>query len=323
MMIRQPISGLLRFALGLASILLLIAIYTFFSHSRALAKRDAAGVRLDEVNAEIAKQEQALAGDPDETSQQRTRQSIDNLKNRVPELEEESRTAVDRAVPTWGSLYKDGLLRVTKPQGLRKDEYWLWEDATATFKRLAGGLLVGVILSVIVGILMGSFSTVEAFLTPPLSFLAKVPPTAMLAAFFVLVGTAFKMYVTMIAFGTLPTLAQTIYQSAKKDVPESAIHKAYTLGASHMELIWNVIYKQILPRVIDAIRLQVGPALVLLIAAEWMVAGEGFGYRLRLFYQRTDMTVVYLYTFLLGAVGLLADYILIWIRRWLCPWFGE
>ena len=83
------------------------------------------------------------------------------------------------------------------------------------------------------------------------------------------------------------------------------------------------MYKQILPRLIDAVRLQLGPAMVLLVAAEWMVAGEGFGYRLRLFYQRTDMTVVYLYLVLLGLGGLITDYALIWFRRWLCPWFGE
>ena len=84
-----------------------------------------------------------------------------------------------------------------------------------------------------------------------------------------------------------------------------------------------MIYKQILPRIIDAVRLQIGPAMVLLVAAEWMVAGEGFGYRLRLFYQRTDMTVVYLYLILLGVAGLSADYALTWLRRKLCPWFGE
>jgi NitT/TauT family transport system permease protein len=170
---------------------------------------------------------------------------------------------------------------------------------------------------------MGSYSPVGAFFEPPLAFLAKIPPTAMLAVFFVLVGTTLKMYVTMIAFGTLPTLAQSVYQSARKDVPESLVFKAYTLGASHAELIWNVIYKQILPRLIDAVRLQIGPALVLLVAAEWMVAGEGFGYRLRLFYQRTDMTVVYVYLILLGLAGLVVDYALIWFRRWLCPWYGD
>ena len=131
------------------------------------------------------------------------------------------------------------------------------------------------------------------------------------------------MYVAIIVFGRLPSLAQSISASVRKDVPEELIFKAYTLGASSMELIWNVIFKQVLPRILDAIRLQIGPAVVLLVAAEWMVAGEGVGYRLRLFYQRTDMTIVFVYVFLLGILGLIADYGLIWLRRKLCPWFGD
>ena len=78
-----------------------------------------------------------------------------------------------------------------------------------------------------------------------------------------------------------------------------------------------------LPRLLDAARLQIGPALVLLIAAEWMVAGEGIGYRLRMGYQRTDMTFVFVYVSILSITGLLVDYGLIWLRRKICPWFGE
>ncbi len=324
MMIRQPISKPLRGALGLASIVCLVLLYTVFSNSLADKKREEAATKLQDVHQALTSKRKALDhGIEDASERSRTMASIQRLTARAEELEEATRSAIDRSVPTWTALYQDGFLRVIKAQGLKKNEYWLWEDSQATLKRLAGGLLLGVLMSIVIGILMGSFSSIEAFLTPPLSFLAKIPPTAMLAAFFVLVGTTFKMYVTIIAFGTFPTLAQSIYQSARIDVPESAIHKAYTLGASNCELIWNVIFRQILPRIIDAVRLQVGPALVLLIAAEWMVAGEGFGYRLRLFFQRTDMTVVYLYTFLLGAGGLITDYVLIWIRRRLCPWFGE
>ena len=51
-----------------------------------------------------------------------------------------------------------------------------------------------------------------------------------------------EMYVAMITFGILPILTQTIYL-AVKDVPEENINKAATLGASKLEIIWNVIFK--------------------------------------------------------------------------------
>jgi NitT/TauT family transport system permease protein len=324
MMIRQPIPRSISVLLGIASILILIGLYTFLSTRRAETKRRIAAEQHARVLKSIEQVlTQMLSAADDRAAAGRWQVELDRLQLQADELEVESREAVDRTVPTWGSLLHDGLLRTIQPQGLRKDQYWLYMDTKATLKRLVSGLAVGVALSVVLGILMGSYSWIEAFFVPPLAFLAKVPPTAMLAVFFVLVGTSFKMYVTMLAFGTLPTLAQAIYQSAKKDVPEALIFKAYTLGASHLEMMWNVIYKQILPRLIDAVRLQIGPAMVLLVAAEWMVADEGFGCRLRLFFQRTDMSVVYVYIIILGAIGLAADYLLIGLRRHLCPWFGD
>ena len=227
----------------------------------------------------------------------------------------------DRTIPSWSQL-GEAVQTVVTPHP-RTKEVWLLDDAGATFYRLFLGLLIGVLLSVFLGVMMGCFAPIEAFFLPSLSFLAKIAPTAMLAVFFVLVGVNREMYVALITFGTLPTLAQSVYQAAKKDVPEELIFKAYTLGATHAEVIWNVIFKQILPRVLDAIRLQVGPAMVLLVAAEWMVASEGFGYRLRIFYQRTDMTVVYVYLIVLGITGFLIDAALNWTRRKLCPWYGD
>ena len=206
-------------------------------------------------------------------------------------------------------------------QGFR--DSWLWEDFCATYWRLFAGISCGVVLSVIVGIAMGCLTPVEAFFLPSLSFFAKIPPTAMLAVYYVMFGTGPQFFVAMIALGIFPTLAQGIHQAAKKDVTDHAIYKAYTLGASHLEVIWNVVFQQILPRVIENVRLQVGPAMVFLIAAEMVVADVGFGYRLRLQLRLLNMNVAYIYLVILGASGFLIDWCLSQMRQRLSPWFGE
>ena len=228
----------------------------------------------------------------------------------------------DRSMPSWGHLWSDGVVKVVTPDS--DGRVWLWDDALATFTfRLFPGLAIGVLVSIVAGILMGCYTPVEAFLLPPMAFLAKIPPTAMLAVFFILVGTQNPMFRTMIAFGVVPVLAQTVYHAAKDDVPAELLNKAYTLGASQFECIWNVVYRQILPRMLDGVRLQVGPAMVYLIAAEYLVADVGFGYHIRLQGRLLDMSVVYVYLIILGAVGFGLDYLLIWIRRLLCPWYGH
>ena len=234
------------------------------------------------------------------------------------ETQENPDQTVVPSVVSWGN----GWHRMTKLDD--RGESWLWEDAKATYSRLFMGLAVGVILSVVVGVAMGAYTWVAAFFEPPVSFFAKIPPTAMLAVYFVVFGTSTKFYVAMVGLSVFFTLAQSIYQAAKKDVSDHSVYKAYSLGASSGEVIYEVLWKQILPRVIESIRLQVGPAMVFLIAAEYAVGGDaGIGYRIRLQQRILHMDVVYIYLIILGTTGLLFDWSLTTLRRKLCPWAGE
>jgi len=225
----------------------------------------------------------------------------------------------DTTIPTWGQL-ADGVKKICEANP-RSGERWVIVDSEATALRLFWGLLYGIVGAVALGLLMGCFSWIEAFLVPPLSLLAKVPPTAALAVFFVLVGTDTEMYVAMIAFGVLPTLAQSVYL-AVREVPDEMLFKAYTLGASQTELIWNVIVRTILPKLIDAVRLQIGPAMVYLIAAEMVVGDAGFGYRIRLQSRLLNMNIVYPYLAALAVFGYTMDYSLRKIQRLACPWYS-
>jgi NitT/TauT family transport system permease protein len=193
-------------------------------------------------------------------------------------------------------------------------------DSKATLTRLFLGLGIGVFCSVVLGVCMGCFRIVERFFSPPLLLLSKVPPTAMLAVFFVMAGTGMEMYLAMIGFGTLPTLAQTIFL-AVKDVPRENIDKARTLGASTCEVVWDVIFKQILPRIIDNIRMQIGPSMVYLIAAEMVCGDVGFGYRIRTQSRLLNMNVVYPYLVLLGCFGFGMDWVLRCAMRRMCRWY--
>lgn len=226
-----------------------------------------------------------------------------------------------KVVPGITSFW-EGFKKMTTPND--RGEVMVWEDAKATYGRLFIGLGVGVAFSILVGVAMGAYTWVEAFFVPPVSFLAKIPPTAMLAIYFALFGTSTTFYVAMVGLSVFFTLAQSIYQAARKDVSDHSVYKAYSLGASSVEVMYEVLWKQIVPRVIEAIRLQIGPAMVFLIAAEYVAGGDaGFGYRIRVLPKSMSFDVVYLYLVILGLSGLLIDWALTLFRRKLYPWFGE
>lgn len=221
----------------------------------------------------------------------------------------------DTTIPNFSQIWNGGVLIFEKG--------WFFVDFYATFKRYFISLSVGISISVILGIAMGSFSIIDSIFKPPLTYLEKIPPTAMIAVFFAIFGTDFRLYVAMIGFGILPILAQSIANAVQHDVPQHYIDKAYTLGASDFEVIWNVIVKQILPRIIEGIKLQLGPAMVYLIAAEWMLADEGIGYRLRIQSRLLNMSVVYIYLLFLGILGFCMSLIISRLNLKICPWFEK
>lgn len=226
----------------------------------------------------------------------------------------------DTTIPSWTQL-KDGVTRAVTPNH-RSGERWIVVDSKATGYRLFLGLFWGITGSLVLGILMGCFPKIEAFLYPPLSVFAKVPPTAALAVFMVMAGLGTSMYVSMITFGILPTMAIAIYLTVKS-FPDELQFKAYTLGASHSEVIWTILFKFVLPKLIETTRLMIGPAMVYLIAAEMVFGDVGFGYRIRLQSKLLDMSVVYPYLTLLALFGYLMDFALRRMERWICPWHQQ
>jgi NitT/TauT family transport system permease protein len=227
----------------------------------------------------------------------------------------------DTTIPGWGQIL-EGVISIVTPHE-RTGDVWLWDDSLATLGRLFGGLGLGVLLSVVFGFLMGCWTPAEAFLLPPLRLAAKLNPIAMLAVFFVMVGTGTEMYLAMVVFGVVPVLSQNVYLAARNDVPEQLVHKAYTLGASTMETVVHVVGAQVLPRLLEGIRLLIGPALVYLVASEMLVGDVGFGYRIRLQQRLQQMAVVYPYIAVLGLYGYLLDRAVQWLSRRLSPWYGR
>ena len=293
-MIRQPVGQTTRILLGVLAIVAMLAAYTLISQRQhRLNPKDTTIPTWRQLGQGISVASQCHAGLG------------------------AGAVGVGQGGDEGGSLMRLGR-RVRSWIELQKSR-WAVADSVATGSRLFLGLGFGVLGAVILGLLMGCFEKVESFFVPPLSLLAKVPPTAALAVFFVLVGTDTEMYVAMIAFGVLPTLAQALYLGVK-EVPRELVYKAYTLGASHTEVVWNVILRQVLPKIIDAVRLQIGPAMVFLIAAEMVCGDVGFGYRIRLQSRLLNMNVVYPYLALLAGFGFGMDWTLRRLQRWLCPW---
>ncbi len=239
----------------------------------------------------------------------------------------------DRTIPSFAQL-RDGIREITtvpEPEvnllaaALGEDieaepqSSMLARDLKATGLRFFYGYGLSVICGVILGTLMGSFLSLEALTILPLRLASRIIPTAALAVFFVLAGTNMSMYVAMIVFGTLPAISIGIAREIA-DFPTELRYKAYTLGASHFEVVWDVFLPIKAPQIIEIIKSNIGPAMVYLLAAELLVANQGFGYTIRIFSRKLDMAVVYPYLLILAFFGFVFDILLKATKEKACPW---
>jgi NitT/TauT family transport system permease protein len=117
-------------------------------------------------------------------------------------------------------------------------------------------------------------------------------------------------------------MIRDIYQRVK-EIPSEQIIKVQTLGASTWQIITRVVTPQILPRLIDSIRLTLGTAWIFLISAEAIAATEGLGYRIFLVRRYLAMDVILPYVIWITILAFLIDYILRQFNKRLFPWFGK
>ena len=96
--------------------------------------------------------------------------------------------------------------------------------------------------------------------------------------------------------------------------------KAQTLGASTWQIILRVVLPQIAPRLLDGIRLSLGPAWLFLISAEAIAATDGLGYRIFLMRRYLAMDVILPYVAWITFLAFGMDWILRRISRHYFPW---
>ena len=73
---------------------------------------------------------------------------------------------------------------------------------------------------------------------------------------------------------------------------------------------------------IDALRLELGPAWLFLIAAEAIAADSGLGYRIFLVRRYLSMDVIIPYVIWITLLAFLMDLALRWLQRRAFPWFA-
>ena len=183
-------------------------------------------------------------------------------------------------------------------------------------------IAVAASLALVVGILNGVLPLVRANLAPLVSALSMVPPLAILPILFIVFGLGELSKVMLIVIGTAPIMMRDVAQRVR-ELPGEQLIKIQTLGANSWQVITRMALPQVLPRLIDAVRLSLGPAWLFLIAAEAIASTEGLGYRIFLVRRYLAMDVILPYVAWITFLAFAIDFALARYSRWRYPWFHQ
>jgi len=224
----------------------------------------------------------------------------------------------DKLMPAFSTIGA-AINKIAFEPSKRTGEYLLWADTTASLTRLGLAVFISALISLIVGILTGIIPKVRAGISPVITAISLIPPLAILPILFIIFGLGEVSKVMLIVLGITPFLIRDT-QLRVMELPEELIIKAQTLGANTWQVIIRVVLPQILPKLIDALRLSLGSAWLFLIAAEAISSTEGLGYRIFLVRRYLSMDIILPYVVWITVLAFAMDYLLRRLSRSAFPW---
>jgi NitT/TauT family transport system permease protein len=213
----------------------------------------------------------------------------------------------------------DTIRRIAFQRDRRSGEVVLWTDTAASLRRLFIGLATAMAIGLVFGLAIGVLPIVGATFAPLIAVMSMIPPMAILPVLFIVFGLGELSKVVLIVFGVAPFLVRDL-SLAIGALPAEQLVKAQSLGASTWQVAIRVVLPQIMPRLLDALRLSLGPAFLFLISAEAIASDVGLGYRIFLVRRYLAMDVILPYVAWITLLAYLMDYALLRLSCAAFPW---
>ena len=197
----------------------------------------------------------------------------------------------------------------------------LWKDTRATARRFLYSLAL-LIPAVLLGLHMGLFPYVGVFFLRFALFFDKIVALSLLPILFIAFGIDELSKIMLIVIGVAPTIVLDAF-NLTKGVPPEQVVKAFTLGASDFTVAYRVVLKQIAPRILNSIRLNLKAVMLFLFAGEMIASTDGLAYRIALLRRHMGMDVIIPYVLWVALLLFLVDWAMRSLNRAVHPWFRE
>ncbi|WP_259755165.1 ABC transporter permease [Pseudomonas sp. GCEP-101] len=192
-------------------------------------------------------------------------------------------------------------------------------DIAISVYRVMAGFLASAVIALPLGLYIGTYRPVQAFLEPLTDFIRYMPAVAFIPLVMLWVGIDEGSKVLIIFIGTFFQMVLMVAEDVRR-VPLAQIEAAQTMGANRAEIIRLVVLPSARPALLDTLRITCGWAWTYLVVAELVAANSGLGYAILRAQRYMQTDKIFAGILLIGVIGLLTDQAFRWLGRVAFPW---
>jgi NitT/TauT family transport system permease protein len=170
--------------------------------------------------------------------------------------------------------------------------------------RVAAGYSLALAFGIPAGIALGWYSGAARAINPVIQFLRPISPLAWIPVAIVLFGVTNAAAIFLIFLASFFPIVVAAMNGVR-NVPSMFLHAGRNFGLSAPALFSRVIFPAALPRVLTGLRVALGVAWLVVVAAEMIAVNSGLGYLVidsRNAGKRYDLVIAAM--LLIGLIGL-------------------
>ncbi len=177
-----------------------------------------------------------------------------------------------------------------------------YHHAWVSFSEFVLGFALALVVSIPVGLVLGTSRRVRLFVEPPLMALYTAPRLALLPILIVWLGIGMASKVAVVFLGAVfPIIVNTI--AGVRDADQRLLQAARAFGANQIDIFLKVLIPGSLPAILMGVRLGIGRGLLSVIVGEMFVSEAGIGYQLMTYGQGMHMNNLLVYAFVVSFFG--------------------
>ena len=187
-------------------------------------------------------------------------------------------------------------------------EKLLWAYIFDSLRRVAIGFAAAVALGIPLGLMLGWYPVANQIADPVLQFLRPISPIAWIPIAIIFFGIGDRAATFLIFLGAFFPIVLTSVNGVS-NVPSMFRQVGSNFGLTPAQLIARVIFPAALPQMIVGLRIALGIAWLVVVAAEMIAVNSGLGYLVidaRNAGKRYDLVVAAI--LLIGIIGLALDF---------------